>query len=70
MVVDKSNSGVRMNESFHSADRATHLKVVGCAVIAGAVVTTLLWFSTADLRATVDDAKNGRHSEIVTYSMD
>jgi hypothetical protein len=42
-----------MNHSFHSADRATHLKIVVVALVAGVAVTA---FGIA-ARSTLDDSQ-------------
>jgi hypothetical protein len=46
-----------MNHSFHSADRATHLKIVVVALAAGIAVTA---FGMA-ARSTIDDGQTAAH---------
>ena len=46
-----------MNHSFHSVDRATHLKIVVVALVAGIAVTA---FGIA-ARTTVDDGQAAAH---------
>ena len=46
-----------MNHSFHSADRATHLKIVVVALVAGIAVTA---FGIAT-RTTVDNSQTAAH---------
>jgi hypothetical protein len=46
-----------MNHSFHSADRATHLKIVVVALVAGIAVTA---FGIA-ARTTIDDNQTAAH---------
>jgi len=46
-----------VNHSFHSADRATHLKIVVVALVAGIAVTG---FGIA-ARSTVDDSQTAAH---------
>jgi hypothetical protein len=46
-----------MNHSFHSVDRATHLKIVVVALVAGIAVTA---FGIA-ARTTVDDSQTAAH---------
>jgi hypothetical protein len=46
-----------MNHSFHSADRATHLKIVAVALVAGIAVTA---FGMA-ARFNLDDSQTAAH---------
>ncbi|WP_407154430.1 hypothetical protein [Bradyrhizobium sp. STM 3557] len=46
-----------MNHSFHSVDRATHLKIVVVALVAGIAVTA---FGIA-ARSTLDDSQAAAH---------
>jgi hypothetical protein len=46
-----------MNHSFHSVDRATHLKIVVVALVAGIAVTA---FGIA-ARPTADDSQTAAH---------
>ncbi len=46
-----------MNHSFHSADRATHLKIVAVALVAGIAVTA---FGIA-ARTNIDDSQTAAH---------
>jgi hypothetical protein len=46
-----------MNHSFHSVDRATHLKIVVVALVAGIAVTA---FGIA-ARSTVEDSQTAAH---------
>ena len=46
-----------MNHSFHSADRATHLKIVMVALVAGIAVTA---FGIAT-RTNIDDSQAAAH---------
>jgi hypothetical protein len=46
-----------MNHSFHSADRATHLKILAVALVAGIAVTA---FGIA-ARFNIDDSQTAAH---------